>query len=154
MFLVEDALLTVKEYAQMKNVTVQSVYKRLNAGLKDYAVEIEGKKYIKRSVLDMPEAEEPVKEQQPEQQEVKTYTEEYVQLLLERIEDLKQDKVDLQKALDQQQQLSLYDKQEIVRLQERLALAAPEPEQQEENTVQQPEPEPQKKGFFARLFGK
>lgn len=150
----EDALLTVKEYAQMKNVTVQSVYKRLNAGLKDYAVEIEGKKYIKRSVLDMPEAEEPVKEQQPEQQEVKTYTEEYVQLLLERIEDLKQDKVDLQKALDQQQQLSLYDKQEIVRLQERLALAAPEPEQQEENTVQQPEPEPQKKGFFARLFGK
>ena len=136
----EDALLTVKEYAKMKNVTVQSVYKRLNAGLKDYAVEIDGKKYIKRSVLDMPEAEEPVREQQPEQQEVKTYTEEYVQLLLERIEDLKQDKVDLQKALDQQQQLSLYDKQEIVRLQERLALAAPEPEQQ-------------KKGFFARLFG-
>ena len=149
----EDALLTVKEYAKMKNVTVQSVYKRLNAGLKDYAVEIDGKKYIKRSVLDMPEAEEPVREQQPEQQEVKTYTEEYVQLLLERIEDLKQDKVDLQKALDQQQQLSLYDKQEIVRLQERLALAAPEPEQQEEKTVQQPEPEPQKKGFFARLFG-
>lgn len=148
----EDALLTVKEYAKMKNVTVQSVYKRLNAGLKDYAVEIDGKKYIKRSVLDMPEAEEPVREQQPEQQEVKTYTEEYVQLLLERIEDLKQDKVDLQKALDQQQQLSLYDKQEIVRLQERLALAAPEPEQQEEKTVQQPEP--QKKGFFARLFGK
>jgi len=150
----EDALLTVKEYAKMKNVTVQSVYKRLNAGLKEYAVEIDGKKYIKRSVLDMPEAEETMREQQPEQQEVKNYTEEYVQLLLERIEDLKQDKADLQKALDQQQQLSLYDKQEIVRLQERLALAAPEPEQPEEKTVQQPEPEPQKKGFWARLFGK
>ncbi len=147
----EHEFLTVREYAQLKNVTVQSVYKRLKTGLKDYVVEMDGKKYLKKSVLYAEEAEEQVKEE-------RMYTEDYVQLLREQIEDLKQDKIYLQQALDQQQQLSLLDKQQIMSLQERLALMdASDLEQQPEEKVVQPEPEPQqpekKKGFLARLFG-
>ena len=153
----ENGLLTIKEYADIKGVSVQSVYKRVKAGLKEYCVEIDGKKYIRAEVLEQPEPEQQREtDEQPEPEKV--YTADYVELLLEQIADLKQDKAYLQQALDQQQQLSLLDKQEIAQLQERLALTAgqTEPEQQEEKEQEQPEPKPQpekKKGFLARLFG-
>lgn len=148
----ENGLLTVLEYAEMKNVSVQSVYKRLKTGLKEYCVEIDGKKYIKRSALEQ-SAEQPEPKKEPD------YSEDYVQSLLEKIEDLKADKKRLEQKNDEKdaqikeitERLTVLLKNEL----DRTALqAAPAAETVE---VVQPadaaEPEPQKKGFFARLFG-
>jgi len=91
---VENELLTVLEYAEMKNVSVQSVYKRLKTGLKEYCVEIDGKKYIKRSALEQ-SAEQPEPKKEPD------YSEDYVQSLLAIIEDLKADKARLEHEKDE-----------------------------------------------------
>ena len=93
----ENELLTVLEYAEMKNVSVQSVYKRLKTGLKEYCVEIDGKKYIKRSALEQ-SAEQPEPKKEPD------YSEDYVQSLLARIEGLEADKADLKAEKVQLQQ--------------------------------------------------
>lgn len=90
----ENELLTVLEYAEMKNVSVQSVYKRLKTGLKEYCVEIDGKKYIKRSALEQ-SAEQPEPKKEPD------YSNDYVQSLLEKIEDLKADKKRLEQKNDE-----------------------------------------------------
>lgn len=162
----ENGLLTVLEYAEMKNVSVQSVYKRLKTGLKEYCVEIDGKKYIKRSALEQ-SAEQPEPKKEPD------YSEDYVQSLLARIEgleadkaDLKAEKVQLQQEKEKMQQRIDEKDAHIMEITERLTVllkneldrtalqAAPAAETVE---VVQPadaaEPEPQKKGFFARLFG-
>lgn len=43
--------LTIQEYADLKGVTYQSAHKRLKTGLKDFVVEVEGKKLLKYEVL-------------------------------------------------------------------------------------------------------
>ena len=148
----ENELLTVLEYAEMKNVSVQSVYKRLKTGLKEYCVEIDGKKYIKRSALEQ-------SAEQPEPKKESDYSEDYVQSLLEKIEDLKADKKRLEQKNDEKdaqikeitERLTVLLKNELDRKELQAAPAA------ETVEVVQPadaaEPEPQKKGFFARLFG-
>ena len=154
----ENGLLTVLEYAEMKNVSVQSVYKRLKTGLKEYCVEIDGKKYIKRSALEQ-SAEQPEPKKEPD------YSEDYVQSLLEKIEDLKAEKVQLQQEKEKMQQRIDEKDAHIMEITERLTVllkneldrtalqAAPAAETVE---VVQPadaaEPE-KKKGFFARVFG-
>ena len=90
----ENGLLTVLEYAEMKNVSVQSVYKRLKTGLKEYCVEIDGKKYIKRSALEQ-SAEQPEPKKEPD------YSEDYVQSLLAIIERLESDKARLEHEKDE-----------------------------------------------------
>ena len=47
----EKEYLTIKEYATIRGVTVSSVYKRLNSTLKEYLVEVEGRKMLKYTVL-------------------------------------------------------------------------------------------------------
>lgn len=160
----ENGLLTVLEYAEMKNVSVQSVYKRLKTGLKEYCVEIDGKKYIKRSALEQ-SAEQPEPKKEPD------YSEDYVQSLLARIEgleadkaDLKAEKVQLQQEKEKMQQRIDEKDAHIMEITERLTVllkneldrtalqAAPAAETVE--VVQPADAEPEKKkGFFARVFG-
>lgn len=45
-------LLSVAEYAKIKGVSVQAVYKQLNNSLKPYVVEVDGKKKIKSTVFE------------------------------------------------------------------------------------------------------
>lgn len=47
----EKEYITIKEYATAKNITVQAVYKQLTTRLKDYLIEVEGRKYLKIEVL-------------------------------------------------------------------------------------------------------
>lgn len=179
-FFVENGLLTIKEYADIKGVSVQSVYKRVKAGLKDYCVEIDGKKYIRAEVLEQPEPEQQREtDEQPEPEKV--YTADYVELLLEQIADLKAEKAMMQQRIDDKdahimemhKNAEKHSQQmEEMRLkldgvEKQLELMAtqpeqteiiiqPEPELQEEKEPEQPKPEPQpekKKGFWARLFG-
>lgn len=43
---------TIKEYAELKGVSVQSVYKKLNGTFKPYVEMVEGRKVLKREVLE------------------------------------------------------------------------------------------------------
>ena len=43
---------TIKEYAELKGVSVQSVYKKLNGTFKPYVEVVEGRKVLKREVLE------------------------------------------------------------------------------------------------------
>lgn len=156
----ENELLTVLEYAEIKNVSVQSVYKRLKTGLKEYCVEIDGKKYIKRSALER-------NAEPPEPNQPKTYSEDYVQQLLERIEGLEADKADLKAEKMQMQQRIDEKDAHIQDITERLTvllkneqdktalMAAPaaDMKREQEEAMAEPKQPEQKKGFFARLFG-
>ena len=47
----EKQLLSVSEYAEIKGISKQAVYKQLNNKLKNFVVEVENQKYIDRAVL-------------------------------------------------------------------------------------------------------
>ena len=47
----EKEYITIKEYATAKNISVQAVYKQLTTKLKDFLIEVEGRKYLKIEVL-------------------------------------------------------------------------------------------------------
>lgn len=57
----EKKYLTIKEYADIRGVSVSSVYKRLNTTLEDYFVVVENKKMLKIEVLEA-EGLKPVEE--------------------------------------------------------------------------------------------
>lgn len=63
-----DKLITVSEYAAAKGISKQAVYKQLNAKLKEYLVEVDGKKYLKISVLSAAEADRLNEVEQPIEQ--------------------------------------------------------------------------------------
>ena len=48
-----DGLISIAEYAKQRNVSQQSVYKRLNTTLKPYVREIDGKKWLDPSVFEL-----------------------------------------------------------------------------------------------------
>lgn len=141
----ENELLTVLEYAEMKNVSVQSVYKRLKTGLKEYCVEIDGKKYIKRSALEQ-------SAEQPEPKKESDYSEDYVQSLLEKIEDLKADKKRLEQKNDEKdaqikeitERLTVLLKNELDRKELQAAPAAETVEVVQPADAAEPEPEKKK----------
>ena len=47
----EKEYITIKEYATAKNISVQAVYKQLTTKLKDFLIEVEGRKCLKIEVL-------------------------------------------------------------------------------------------------------
>lgn len=48
----EKEFYTVKEYAEIKGISVQAVYKKLNGTLKPFVEVVEGRKVLKREVLE------------------------------------------------------------------------------------------------------
>ena len=60
-----DKLITISQYAAAKGISKQAVYKQLNAKLKEYLVEVDGKKYLKISVLSAAEADRLNEVEQP-----------------------------------------------------------------------------------------
>jgi hypothetical protein len=60
-----DKLITISQYAAAKSISKQAVYKQLNTKLKEYLVEVDGKKYLKFSVLSAAEAERLTEVDQP-----------------------------------------------------------------------------------------
>ena len=76
--------LSVSQYAELKGISKQAVYKQLNNKLKPFLIVVDGKKYIDRAVLtedDNPQLNnrQPIVEQQVEQP-----TTNQIQLLLEQ----------------------------------------------------------------------
>lgn len=156
----DKELLTVAEYAEKMNISQQAVYQRIkrkNSTLLNFVVKQDGKTFIRSEVLNVGKNSVETEQAQAEPERKQSVDEIALAALTKQLEELQsQLKVKdeqiagLQKLVDQQQQLQLADKQEILMLREQLALNAA-PAEPEEITVQQPEP--QKKGFFAKLFG-
>jgi len=53
----ERCLITINQFIEARDVTPQLVSKRLSSTLKDYVVEVNGEKFLKKSVLDIPRKE-------------------------------------------------------------------------------------------------
>ena len=76
--------LTIREYANLKGVSVQSIYQRLDHDLKPYLKLINGKKYLDREVLELDKEEE----QEKAKQETNKQSEELINILKSQIEIL------------------------------------------------------------------
>lgn len=139
-------LLSIKEVSEAAGVTQQAVYKQLNNKLKKYVVVVEGKKKLKREVLE--EVYNKSVEQkfnndnstveQPIQPEIKLVLETLQQQLKEKDKQIESLQISLDKAqssLDQAQKLHLLDKQKILELEQK----------DEEN-------QEKKESFLKRLF--
>lgn len=139
-------LLSIKEVSEAANISQQAVYKQLNNKLKKYVVVVEGKKKLKREVLE--EVYNKKVEQkfnnnnstveQPIQPEIKLVLETLQQQLKEKDKQIESLQISLDKAqssLDQAQKLHLLDKQKILELEQK----------DEEN-------QEKKESFFKRLF--
>lgn len=60
--------ITVSEYATIKGISKQAVYKRLNNSLKEFSIVVDGKKYIDRAVLSEEENQKLNEVEQPIEQ--------------------------------------------------------------------------------------
>ena len=56
--MLDQDVLTIKEFASLANVSSQALYQRLNKSLQEYVVVIDNKKYLKREALRLFEREE------------------------------------------------------------------------------------------------
>lgn len=117
----EKEYISIKDFAVAAGVSQQAIYKQLNNKLKNYVREVEGKKKIDKSALDLFKKHDSAKETNStrvEQQLIEMLKTE----LNEKSEQLKaKDKQisELLQALDQAQKLNAIDKQKIMELEDK-----------------------------------
>ena len=151
----EKTYISVSEYAKIKGVSPQAVYKQLNNKLKEFVILVEGKKRLKIEVLNeveqqkLNEVEQPI--QQPFEQQFNNF---YQPFFEKQIEEKDKTIESLLKQIDSLQEQNsrltelLYNEQCLV------AAAQQEKklyiEQETTGTTEQEEPK-EKKGFFSWL---
>ena len=126
----KEELLSIKQVATIVGVSQQAVYKQLNNKLKDYVVEVEGTKKLRREALE--EVYNKAVEQklnnndstveQPIQPEIKIVLETLQQQLKEKDEQIRNLQISLDKAqnsLDNAQKLHGMDVQRIMALEDK-----------------------------------
>lgn len=178
-----DELLTVKEFATIAGVTQQAVYKQLNNKLKPFLVVENDKKYIKSEGLELfsnkkvaqpnsSKVEQQSKEFNNQDNEqaflfmlnTQEALKEQLEKRTEEVEELRKDyrsELDakneqireLQKIVDQQQQLTGYANKRISELEEQLKQIedkSKDPDQQPDQVPEQPQE--QKKRWWKKLF--
>lgn len=173
--------LTIKEYADIRGVSVSSVYKRLNTTLKKYFVEVEGQKRLKIEVLEAeglkPSNGEVEEVFNPNFQPSSTIAEKQLEIkdkqieqLNEQIERLQEDNRKKDEFIQEQSRklTELLEQSNILLQNNQLLLANNKTTEEditastveEENIIAVPdeaepiEPEqPQKKSWFSKLFG-
>ena len=116
--------LSVKEIAEIVECSPQSIYQRLNTTLKDYVKVVKGKKCLKISVLrdiyniDYQESKQGSKQDIKEfKQDIKDNNEllqSVIETLQEELKEKNKQIETLQKLLDQEQQLHLVEKQNMI----------------------------------------
>ena len=150
--------LTVAEYAEIKGISKQAVYKQLNNKLNNYVETVEGKKCLKISILEENIQPSSTKVEQPIQP-VSTEVEQPIQpfweaqikekdktidSLLRQIEALQEQNTRLTELLHNSQVLLAVEKHALI--QEQASTHTEEP--QDKPTEQK------KRGFIYRLFGR
>ena len=140
----EKQYITVAEYAEIKGISKQAVYKQLNNKLKDYVEIVENKKCLKISVLEGSVQPHSTKVEQPIQP-VSTEVEQPIQpvweaqlkekdktidSLLRQIEALQKQNDRLTDLLQNSQMLLAVEKQQLISAQEAKTEDTAEPIQQ------------------------
>ena len=158
--------LTVAEYAEIKGISKQAVYKQLNNKLNNYVETVEGKKCLKISILEENIQPSSTKVEQPIQP-VSTEVEQPIQpfweaqikekdktidSLLRQIEALQEQNTRLTELLHNSQVLLAVEKQALI--QEQASTHTEEPEHRTETQSQDKPTEQKKHGFIYRLFGR
>lgn len=155
----EKELLTVKEFAARKGVSIQSVYKRLKTSLNRYVEKVEGITMIDAAALNEEESNstnQPTTKRnaQPKQpiQPFNNSTVEYeLSALREKVAEQKNTIELLQKELDVAR-ADIRHKDEQLEAQAARLLTITENQQELLRNSQILQAQTQKKGFFARLF--
>ena len=158
--------LNVAEYAEIKGISKQAVYKQLNNKLNNYVETVEGKKCLKISILEENIQPSSTKVEQPIQP-VSTEVEQPIQpfweaqikekdktidSLLRQIEALQEQNTRLTELLHNSQVLLAVEKQALI--QEHASTHTEEPEHRTETQSQDKPTEQKKHGFIYRLFGR
>lgn len=156
----QEQYISIKEFSARANVSVQSIYQRLETSLKDYFKVIKGKKMLNIQALQDVygiELEQDIKQgfkenNQGFKQGFKGEDDTTIKVLQDTLDrlskelDQKNEEINkLHDLLDQQQKLNLLDKQKI------LELTAKQDEELDEVKENEGEPKP-KQGFFKWLF--
>lgn len=158
--------LTVAEYAEIKGISKQAVYKQLNNKLNNYVETVEGKKCLKISILEdgiqphSTKVEQPIqpdstKVEQPIQPFLEAQIKEKdktIDSLLRQIEALQEQNTRLTELLHNSQVLLAVEKQALI--QEQASTHTEEPEHRTETQSQDKPTEQKKHGFIYRLFGR
>ena len=162
----EKQYITVAEYAEIKGISKQAVYKQLNNKLKDYVEIVENKKCLKISVLEesiqphSTEVEQPIQPISTEvEQPIQPFLEAQIKekdktidSLLRQIEALQEQNTRLTELLHNSQVLLAVEKQALI--QEQASTHTEEPEHRTETQSQDKPTEQKKHGFIYRLFGR
>lgn len=142
----EKRYLSIKEFAEMANVSQQSIYKRLKnkkSKLNNYITTVENQKKIDVKALKEVyniEVEQPFKQSITMDEQPKNSTEILIEALQSQLKEKDEQLARMQKLLDQQQQLSMADRQRVIMLEEKL------------QSKEQSEEEPQKKHWWQKIF--
>ena len=149
-FTMENEYVSIKEFAELSGVSVQSIYQRIkkpNNPIKLYLKRVEGKTCIKKTAL------KDLYSNEGEQEKIKEPTERLLDMLEKQltekdkqlqekdkqIESLLQKLDDANRLLDQQQQLKAMETKLLL-------------DKQEEKTDNEEQKQNEKKGFFSRFF--
>lgn len=166
--------ITIKEYADIRNVSVSAVYKRLNKSLQPYLEVVEGQKMLKRTVLEdegLIEVSTPVEETastplQPSStllEEQLREKDKQIEALNEQVKELRESNKNKDEFIQEQsRKLTELLEQSNILLQNNQILLA-QPEAQKESAVvsamedveaeQITKEKPEKKSWFSGLFG-
>ncbi len=144
--------ISVAEYAKIKGISKQAVYKQLNNKLKRFSIKVDGKTCLKIEALtdiekeQLNEIEQPIEQPidnqiQPFLQEQIAEKDKTIQSLLRQIESLQEQNANLTNLLQNSQMILAAEKQ--LQLTE-----AASKEQEREAESQEQEKKKDKKGFF------
>lgn len=125
--------LSIKEFAELAGVSQQAIYKQLNNKLKKYLKEVDGKKTLEKSALELFK----------KQENSSTVEQQLINMLQTELNQKNEQIAQLQKLLDQEQQLHAMAQQKLALLEEK----------NQEPEVEAPEPiEPVKKSWWQKIF--
>ena len=121
--------ISIKEFAELAGVSQQAIYKQLNNKLKTYLKVVDSKKMLDKSALELFK----------KQENSSTVEQQLINMLQTELNQKNEQIANLQKLLDQEQQLHAMARQELLFLQEKT---------QEPEAIESEPTEPEKKKWW------
>ena len=109
--MIEGNYISIKEFAESLGMSPQAIYKQLNKKLKTYVVVIDGKKMLCSSAYEVFE--------KATKKEKSTVEQQLINLLQTELEKKNEQIKQLQKLLDQEQQLRMVSESKLLQIEEK-----------------------------------